>query len=1061
MASLRSKADAAKAAVSSITTCTSATTVTLKELLLPDLENPGKTTSSIVKKSTKAPATKAKAASVVRPAAPKAKSSSSAPEKEELSAKEKAVLATHVINASLKALGDAAKPPPPQTPCKRQASGGDLKKTSRAPLRRSSSVPISPLQPRSLNRVSTSPTATAKPTKSIQSSSACLATVECARVAFACLRSLRTSGKLSLPDLQLEAGISSFIGKLIGLGLQEHAIKEIRLLKRLLEAGSSGSNTTKSSNIEPNDAASGVAAKSFADLLEFQPSKFSGATLGMVISTQLHTLRILSMIKKPAYIEAAAPFLNESCPTSPLNLMLKYAGESSENAAKSARNIDLLSQLILSLTPSVSTKDDAEATEGRLSPSPSIAIDLQAFGLSARMHWWKLAGHKGDVDKDILSPFSRCIAAYLRRLKADAPQAYQKTLGIFNTILAMIKTNGFQPSPTSKSPLSAIYQALGSAAQDARQYDGATSWIRKVKDMLSPSEDSAAKLCSVAAQLLAVSLKQPKAGDQLLDQLKEVIEGLQGSLRGDTSELEDLMANVSMARRSAVGRLVNGPSQMETGNISTEVKESIEALVLQCPRFSIRWLGKPPAREAGTKDFLRYEQRRQLLVKSVNQILDSALMVTKILSDQERLEWSRMDSVLQDCLTLLEYMGEFSLTPAKNDASNSYYVKISHLYFMSFNSLRRKPEGSYESILPIRTLRRSIDVVRDRPTKEKEKAQLIPKLERLAGLCKAASRVDDAREALQSICTNMVEEGVLSSVASALSTQPPTLAWILDEKAEILSRTLSAITKLGQAWNDWTFFLPELERAVVLEHLMHTTASATKKTVISPTDPSADALLRIYALEKYPIRRLRTLIHLLAINIDNLELLGQIQILIEAVLRVCDGKDHGEDAYLARYIPHLRTYYSSMIALANADDEFPKSKIHTAVSLWRSIIDTCQTKEDIYNSIDNPLGLVAHLNSLARLSSLKGESSILLSVLELSTDISKMIPEDGAEDLIVNNSLLATEYVNIGYLSKAESVLEKTKEFAEQTDGSSTSSIIAFQLSSAEYLLSVGSIEKA
>ncbi|KAJ4110454.1 separin protein [Fusarium oxysporum] len=124
MASLQAKADAAKTALASTSTCTTATVVTLKELLLPDIET-SYTASQANSRTASKTTTNSKAKRTAGSKTQTAKSIS-----EQLSSKDRAALATHVINICIRSLNEAAKPTTPATPIKQQASQGDSKKTS-------------------------------------------------------------------------------------------------------------------------------------------------------------------------------------------------------------------------------------------------------------------------------------------------------------------------------------------------------------------------------------------------------------------------------------------------------------------------------------------------------------------------------------------------------------------------------------------------------------------------------------------------------------------------------------------------------------------------------------------------------------------------------------------------------------------------------------------------------------------------------------------------------------------------------------------------------------------
>src|SRR5262249_39169995 len=161
-------------------------------------------------------------------------------------------------------------------------------------------------------------------------------------------------------------------------------------------------------------------------------------------------------------------------------------------------------------------------------------------------------------------------------------------------------------------------------------------------------------------------------------------EGLQGSLKGDSKELDDLMNSVAFLRRAVTTTLTNWKGS------STQLKTQLESFVFQCPRFSLRWLGKPPSGAATAKESLRWDQRRQMLLKTLHHTLDSSLMVIKLLIDQNEVDWNAVEPILQDILTLLQHMD--NMIGVNAEPKSSFYVKVSHLYYLWFISLSSKSE---------------------------------------------------------------------------------------------------------------------------------------------------------------------------------------------------------------------------------------------------------------------------------------------------------------------------------------------------------------------------------
>ncbi|KAI9167433.1 Separin [Paramyrothecium foliicola] len=1056
MASLQSKVESVKASVSSTSTCTPTTVVVLKELLLPETAGPlskTKSTSQAAKKNT---TTRKPAGSSRGPASKSANDGRDEP----LSSRERTALATHVVNVTLKSLTEAAKPPPPSTPSKR--SDDSRQPAGQRSLRRSLSTPLSPLQTRTLNRVATSPNlhAKAKQAASVAHSTGCQATVECARVAFAALRSLKgpqQAGEQS--DFQLEAGMSALIGKLLNLSMHDQALKELRLLKKRLDptAPSEEPQTTK-----PNSKQCDGPSTGFGDLLDFHGTVLA-PSLPPVTMYQLQTLKLVSAMKRPSHITSILPFLNQEYHASPINLLSRLAKDNQKETAKVARQLASLSQLLFNLAPSISSKDDTIATEPRLSPSPIVAFEIQNLAFAAQLTWWNVAGHNGSVDDEVLTPFLRCARALVRRERSEKGLLYDKMATSFDMIMHMVRSQKHQPILSSNSPSASLYQLLGSAAQDGRQYDNAYRWFQQLRDILQPGEDPFIRVFSISARLLSVALKR-KSVDTLVEKLiAEVIESLEGSLSGTIADLNELLDSLSQARRSIVGVMMSCSESAAGTTKSNQILGQLKTFVLRYPRFLRRWLGAPPSKDASAKQLLQFDQRRQLVLPTMSQVLDATLVVIKGDIQQDNIEWQLMDDVLQDCFTLMSQVADVTMPTSKLEQFNDYRVKMSSLCYAKFSHLRRLPDRTKTmNKQMLQALSRSIELIKDCSLKDKEKAQISTKLEVFAELCKSAGRSEEAVQTLRSICRNMAEEGALTNVAAMLISKPPAQAWTQDAAASTLSRTLRSIAKLDKSWNDWTFFLPEAERAAVLEHLMDINSSqAAQSETNQLRDPCSVTLLRLYTLERYPVRRLRVLLHLYSQNIGNNEELEAISPEIEEAIDQAQKKDKGEDTALARFLPHLIAYHSSLSGLAKASEEDATSLIKNAISSWASMLESSQAKDDIFSVIDNPDGLLEHLQSASVFADLRGENQLQISILELSISVSEVQSRATGEGLIASHCLLATTYTSIGQPSKALRTLHTTDELLLQYKDVTKGAIADYYLSQAEYYASIGQTVKA
>jgi len=846
--------------------------------------------------------------------------------------------------------------------------------------------------------------------------------------------------------------MSTLIGRLIALGLHEQAIREMRILKKRLEGGPVKAETSKRGKASGAESKTGT--QSVADLLDFSHFNLSAQELNLVISTQIQVLQILVAKKKPATVEAALPYLCSDRKSAPTNLALALAMEKGADSGKLARQMERIAYIFLVLAPGPASKDDTVAQEPRLSVSPEVGLELQALGLEARLHWWRLAKHQGDAERDVMSPLSLYLSAYVRRSSAKGQSVYAKCLDTFQRISSQLKVQRLVPSRGSRTALTSICQILATLARDSGQFPAAEGWMSEVRNGIG-SKDSVAKSLSVAAQLLSLRLKDTEnllQDDQLLN---EVVSGIQGPLRGDTIELDDLLNNVCSARRSALNLLIS----LEKSNAfeslpSAQTRDLLETLVLQCPRFCVRWLGKPPGPTSSTKDFLRYEQRRKLMQDAMHNTLESTFMIIKIGLDQSRLTWELITSILQDCITLLEYMGN----PAAPESMSSYYVKMSHFYYMQFCSLRQQSRDLKDAA-PMRALRSSIECVKNRSGVEKEKAQYLLKLEKMAEVCKALGRHDQALDALRSMRTSLIEERVLTAISRDLETASIYTAWSRNDKTEMLSRTLTSISRLEKASEDWTTDLAETEQAAALEHRLHfiLLKSGNKQDTLSLEHPTVDSLLRTYIPTRFPIRRCRVLIDLLCSDLES----GDQSELASVAKDAAQLEDHGQlgdDAGLASFIPHMKAFYNSLMALTGACRDI--TLLQQSVGTWQSVIKMCHHKTELEKSIDNVPGLLEHLQSVADFLRMKGQDSLLATVLELSANITCVAEGPAAEDIIHHNTSLALQYSNLGQSSKAEEAFLRAQGYVGtyQVLGDAVAN---FHLAFAEHFVAIGNFKRA
>lgn len=463
-------------------------------------------------------------------------------------------LATDVVNVTLKVLAAAAKPDDKAS--KKGAALSNWASSPGTPRTPSRASPGSPraLQPRSGNATPKRARATKASMVSSDSptggpSAATVATAECARLAFACLRSINMEklGVRKVPGLVLETGTLALIARLLALRLEALAIKELRIVKRRLQNAtrriddpSSSLQTSKRS--KPLDRSE---KETLASLLQLDPAVADCQdVLPLAITYQQLVLKVIVTTGKPAVIEEAVHYLSLDCESSPANFM-KRQGQ--HDVAKTAKQLEMLAQTLLSPCPGVSTQQDSVAVMSCHHANPSTVFDLQVLALRVRQTWWRLAEHKADYGKELTEPFSKCLAAFARRstmigcatgLFAPAQKAFTQ-LGISSL------------SGTAGTSFN-ICRTLAHLAESEDELDGALRWTAQMVRTCEPLEPQNARGTASLVRQASLMLKAATGAtetDDIREKLKIIITRLRSQLTGHTADYDLLLTDLAQLVR--------------------------------------------------------------------------------------------------------------------------------------------------------------------------------------------------------------------------------------------------------------------------------------------------------------------------------------------------------------------------------------------------------------------------------------------------------------------------------------------------------------------------------
>ncbi|KAI7353220.1 hypothetical protein KC354_g11682 [Hortaea werneckii] len=468
-----------------------------------------------------------------------------------LTAKVRCALATDVVNVSLKVLTEATKASSTTKtgPARSRRQGSATTQSNGQTEERSSQ----PLQPRSGNSTpvrKTSSPQSVKPDedsaslrqRNVSQSTHLVAVAECASTGFLYLRSPEmTDGSIGTPNMQLVAGMLALAARLVALKFHSLAVKELAAVKRQLEEPSKPAKNTQTTKLASSNTAKGTKS-TIASLLHLDAwLKDQSEALPLAITHQQLVLKIIATSHKATEIEPAVEYLNPDSASSPAAFITQQA-KLTGNEAKAATQLEGLSQILLGLCPKLSSANDSGALESSESVSPMAAFKLQVSALRIRKEWWQLAGHQGNEEKELIDPFSRCLAALLRRSNGTS-----RTYGEAQEALISLRID----VTSARGAAFGLYHTLAMLAERDGNDGGALHWLQKLmltcEDL---SQQSAKRLATLVKYVSKLATSKERDLQHLRVQIEALEKRLHEQLSGSSADYDFLV--VELARLSSI-----------------------------------------------------------------------------------------------------------------------------------------------------------------------------------------------------------------------------------------------------------------------------------------------------------------------------------------------------------------------------------------------------------------------------------------------------------------------------------------------------------------------------
>lgn len=1079
-----------KRAVETSTACTSTTVESLKSYLKPiEASSPPekKTSNRVGRSGQKRPQSRAQAIPTSKYEGKPGANSVEVPQEQPTfpQLRDRINLATEVVNVTLKSLTEAIRSPSPN-------------ETRLRKLSKSGASLANVLQPVCANFASKSPEEARRPRCSTSaasgsSSQGLRAQAECARVAFSALRLFQTRRAMGrdLPYLQLEKGMSALIGKLIALGFDDLAMKELRILKTRLDQPIRPSSVEQETDLTadpklPEEKEVPAKGATLAGLLKFQVPEGDSQLLELIVASQLQALKLIASKSNCSGVEAAVKHIRLAVSYSPVNLIERMTDATTESHTKAARQLELLAQSIVALSAGRSAPRDASDPGSSRNISPHTNFTIQSLALEVRRRLWQFSGHREDILKELAEPFSRTLGNYYRLSELPPNQKYESAITAFQSLFTPIETAKYLSSPKSVSPdrsidypLLAVYQTLSDLAQECSNYEAAVQWIQRSSMLSASHAASSPRICASLCRIANLRLRaftKVRSDEQLLDSLAEAINSLEGDIQGESRDLDDLIMALSSLRRQAFNVIQDhqkSPHKKSAG--VSKVLDKCPELMFVGVKFLRRYLGRDSIHEEDDRAVSRYHQRRRLVWNNAGAFFESIAAMARLGLLNPADEWGRLDAALQECsklaTTLVDSGSHRPSEYIQHGLKELSLVPLSNAYWYRYQSLKQKRAADQDTQ---RALFFSIEILKSRSCHEKLAGLLPVKLERAGIVHEAARGFTEAARDYAEALRLQIEGGLLSLAADAAATR--SLPEILGEKGDqsLLGRLLLAYPRVALQANsqspvmDPVFdntSLPPNHRGLLLEQQLAAVISIVRDQTMSNAifevlQAIARAILSVYTDSEFPIRRLRASTRLLQLYFTNSSALEPeiAEQILRSKIALSDPDHVGSDSGLHKFSAHLLN--SRVLYMGLRGQVLDLKAMEGSLTSWSQMLRSCCDCAALQSRVDDISEWKLQLDSFAEYLEMQGLGLLRVPVLHILIMIHEIMMCTEPSVVVAMYSALGSEYVRLGYASQAGHALHKASKYIVESEISGQATL-KWKLAYAEYALGLGNVIKA
>ncbi|KAL4805931.1 peptidase family C50-domain-containing protein [Aspergillus unguis] len=1043
-----SPVESVKQTVRSTSTCTPATVLSLQTLF----RGTGEIETATVKKAgrtTKATVTTTTASSRAKTARTRTTTKTKQPVQDaftntnladaRLSAQEKIVLATEVFNTTLKTLSDAVK----------LSTSRENSQTS--PTKRTKGR---------------SRTAHLEERTTTETDNGASAVAECARLSLSCLRMLKIENGAQgdgMPNMQLEQGACVLAGRLLALGLNDLAYKELRGLKRRIQQYLDGLSTGRKTGKDCRDGEVEEAAKErMSDLLSFSNISKARPVHGLLVSFQSSALRLIAAEKRPATVQKLLPSLQIADESSPANVIMAAMESGALTKDKTALQLQLLSTTILSLST-----QSAGTVKERLKPITVLTIQL--LSLETRCMSWKISGHVCEGNKEMWDPLARYMGSFAQATKSIEKAEFAS---IYKTIVrlqsAFAKSQSRTPKTKDNMSVARIATVLGQLAQDAGCYDEA---LKIFSEILTPlSNGQCLGLATVRCKIGTLHFQAIKAKVQLSanvsDAVSEATNSLGLPLKGTAHDLDELLIEAAKLKKQAMawyGDRVQKQQSACDNDVYPRICEYLTAFV----RFLRRYIGRRPADDE-LDDQEAFQKRIGAAQNIVSAAVDSTVAIGKLSVMSQTPPWDEMVSAFLDCQRLLTTIG-----PEGSDENADFVglglVKLSNLFWSRYLKEKEAGKGPRE-LLPL--LKQSANLLSECSVSQRSTGFAALKFERLAHTYIEANVISEAEVAFCQSISEHITAGALEKATACVDglfphqiSQDPTMTRFT------LGRVLTAYLKVklrnkrsavDEIFDDDS--LPPTQRGHILEWqlgiLTEIYGAANTDVFRSIFAEITKRLFSIYSAAPHPLRRLRVALCGLRFALEQPGCLDSslVDLLTDEGIDGLEGDNCEEDGDIASLAAHLKN--SVRLTLGLHQGRLDPARLNIIISTWSTILRNCRDVKSLEASVGSVDYCLLQMKAVVDYTEIHGLWKFQLSTLELVLRVTELQGTATFSEAIIVLSRLVLQYCRLGTCSKAHSLLNRAEEYIKRHEVSCLARL-SYDLAHVGFLLETGDIQKA